>query len=311
MRGLPPLGRDVAPAAGSRELRVDTDGAILAATYSPAGDTAIVALHGASDGTREGVLYQHLHRILPTVGIGAVTFDRRGEGKSTGDASRGRFELQAADALAVLEATGVERAGLWGYSQGAWAALLAGVASQRVAFLVLVASTGVTPAEQMRYATASQLRLAGYDDEVGARALERRMRFEDWVHGRGREREDELGEDLAAALDEPWSGHLFLPAALPGEEARARWIEEMDFDPRPVLARVSIPTLAFYGELDSWTPVEPSVAAWRGARGADVETIVVPGAEHDLTLPSGELSSGYERRLIEWLAGRCGSVAVR
>jgi hypothetical protein len=163
----------------------------------------------------------------------------------------------------------------------------------------------------MMYATASQLRLAGYDEEIVARALDLRTRFEDWVHGRGRGREDELRADLAAALDEPWSDHLFLPAVLPDDEGRAVWIEEMDFDPRPVFARIRVPTLAFYGELDSWTPVEPSVEAWREARGADVETIVVPGVEHDLRLPNGDLSPEYERRLIEWLARRRGSLRAR
>ena len=44
-----------------RELSVRCDGAGLAASYSPAGDTAVVALHGASEGTREFFLYRHLH----------------------------------------------------------------------------------------------------------------------------------------------------------------------------------------------------------------------------------------------------------
>ena len=40
------------------------------------------------------------------------------------------------------------------------------------------------------------------------------------------------------------------------------WIAEMDFDPRPVFAAVRVPVLAFIGERDSVSPVEPSVAAW-------------------------------------------------
>ena len=123
-----------------RDLRVQHDGVTLAASFSPAGSTAIVALHGAGAGTRDdSLLYRHLHEVLPPAGIGVVTFDRRGEGESTGDASRGRFSVQVKDALAVLDAADVERAGLWGVSQGAWIGPLAAVASQRVAFLVLIA----------------------------------------------------------------------------------------------------------------------------------------------------------------------------
>lgn len=287
-----------------RELRVEHDGVTLVGSYSPAGAKAIVALHGAGFGTRDDPLYEHLHLVLPPVGIGVVTFDRRGEGDSTGDASRGRFDIQVADALAVLGAIDVERVGLWGYSQGGWIAPLAATRSDRVAFLVLIASTGVMPSAQMMYATAEQLRLAGYDEEVVAQALALRRRFDDWVHGLGREREDELKADLLAALDEEWFGLLFLPPVLLDDEGCGLWIEEMDFDPCPVFSRVRVPTLAFYGAADSWTPVAASVEAWREARGDEVEIVVIPEAEHELTLPDGTLAPEYERTLVDWLKHR-------
>jgi uncharacterized protein len=286
------------------ELRIERDGVSLAASYSPAGETAFVALHGAGEGTRDYPLYRHLHEVLPPAGIGVVTFDRRGEGESTGDSSRGRFELQVEDALAVLEAIDAERVGLWGVSQGGWVGPLAAAASDEVAFLVLIASTGVTPAEQMMYAVEKQLLLAGYGDDVVARALELRRRFEDWVHTRAPEPDDKLAADLRAGLDEPWWSQVWLPPTLLDEDSVRLWIEEMDFDPTPSFARVRVPTLLFYGEADSWTPVEPSVAAWRAARGSEVEIVVVPGAEHDLRLPDGTLAPQYERTLLDWLRSR-------
>jgi len=288
------------------ELRIQHEGVTLAASYSPAGGTAIVALHGAGEGTRDGFLYQHLHEVLPPAGIAVVTFDRRGDGESTGDASRGRFAVQARDALAVLNAVDAERVGLWGYSQGGWIGPLAASGPDRVAFLVLVASTGVTPSEQMMYASAQQLRLAGYDEEVVARALALRRAFEDWVHGRGRERQVELRAELLSALDEPWFGLLFLPPVLLDDEGCGLWIEEMDFDPRPVFAQVRVPTLLFYGEADSWTPVLASVEAWRQARGDEVEIVVIPEAEHELTLPDGTLALEYAETLVDWILRRSG-----
>jgi hypothetical protein len=261
---------------------------------------AIVVLHGAGEGTRESVLYTHLHELLPPAGVGVVTFDRRGEGKSTGDATRGRFDLQADDALAVLRAVDAERVGLWGISQGGWIGPIAAAQSDEVAFLVLVASTGVTPSEQMMYAVERQLRLAGYGDDIVARARDLRRRFEANVHSPGPD--EELAADLLAALDEPWFGQLWLPPTLLDEESRRLWIEEMDFDPRPSFAQVRVPTLCFYGAADSWTPVEPSVEAWRAARGEEVEIVVIPEAEHDLTLPDGSFAPEYDRKLLEWLA---------
>jgi pimeloyl-ACP methyl ester carboxylesterase len=280
------------------------DGVSLAASYSPAGETAIVALHGAGEGTRDYPLYRHLHEVLPPAGVGVVTFDRRGEGESTGDSSRGRFELQVEDALAVLGATDAERIGLWGISQGGWVAPLTAAASDEVAFLVLIASTGVTPAEQMMYAVEKQLLLAGYGVDVVAQALELRRRFENWVHTRAPEPDEELAADLWAGLDEPWWSQVWLPPTLLDEESVRLWVEEMDFDPGPIFARVHVPTLLFYGEADSWTPVVASVAAWRAARGSEVEVVVVPGAEHDLRLPDGTLAAQYERTLLQWLTSR-------
>jgi uncharacterized protein len=178
---------------------------------------------------------------------------------------------------------------------------MAAASSDDVAFLVLVASTGVTPSEQMMYAVERQLRLARYGDDVVARALDLRRRFEDWVHTRAPEPDEELAADLWAGIDEPWWGQVWLPPTLLNEESCRLWIEEMDFDPRPVFAQVRVPTLLFYGEADWWTPVEPSVEAWQKARGDEVEIVVIPEAEHDLTLPDGTLSPEYTRKLVDWV----------
>jgi pimeloyl-ACP methyl ester carboxylesterase len=288
------------------ELRIQLGEIRLAGSYSPAGDTAIVALHGASEGTRDSPLYGHLHELLPPAGIGVVTFDRRGEGESTGEPTRGRFELQAEDALAVLAAVDVKRVGFWGVSQGGWIGPIAAAASADVAFLVLIASTGVTPSEQMLYAVERQLRLAGYGGDVVGRALELRRRFEDWVHTTAPEPDEQLAADLSAGADEPWWPQAWLPPTLPDDEGRRLWIEEMDFDPRPVFSQVRVPTLLFYGDADSWTPVEPSIAAWRAARADGAEIFVIPDAEHDLRLPDGRLPGEYTWILVDWLRRQAG-----
>lgn len=289
------------------ELRIrSTGGAGLAATYSPAGETAIIALHSASDGTRQSPAYRHLHALLPPAGIGVVTFDRRGEGASTGEPSRGRFRLQVEDALALIDALDVERVGLWGLSQGAWIGPLTAVATNAVGFLVLVASTGVTPSEQMTYAVERRLRLAGYDDAVVARVLDLRRRFEAWVHAPAPDRAAGLTSELESASAAAWWPNAWLPAELPDEQGRRRWIEEMDFDPLPVFAGVGVPTLLFYGAADSWTPVAPSVAAWRAASRGQAEIVVIPDAEHDLTLPDGTLSGTYTQRLVDWVTRQRG-----
>ena len=271
------------------ELRVQG----LAVSYSPAGETSLVTIHSAGDGTRDSSpLYRHLHETLPLIGVGVATFDRRGEGESDGEPTRGRFEAQARDALAVAAALGTERFGLWGFSQRGWVAPLAATLSDDVAFLVTIAATGVTPAEQMLYAIRRALELAGYGSEVVEQAVALRLQLEAWVHDAG------PPPDLAAAVDEPWFPLTYLPPSTFDDEAKQFWIAEMDFDPRPIFAAVRVPALAFYGELDSVSPVEPSVAAWP----SHAEVVVIPNAEHDLTLPGGTLAPLYERTLVEWLS---------
>jgi pimeloyl-ACP methyl ester carboxylesterase len=275
------------------ELRVQG----LAVSYSPAGSTALVAVHGAGPGTRDSSpLYQHLHDALPAIGVGVATFDRRGEGDSPGEPTRGRFEAQARDALAVARALGAERVGLWGFSQGGWVAPLAATLSEDVAFVITIAATGVTPADQMIYSNRRALELAGYGPDAIERVTGLRREIDAWAHGTG------PPPDLAAAADEPWFPLTYLPPLRREEltdDMKQSWIAEMDFDPIPVFASVRVPVLAFIGERDSVSPVEPSAAAWPQENAT---VVVVPDAEHDLTLPDRTLAPLYEQRLVEWLS---------
>lgn len=264
-----------------------------------------MAAHGAAQGTRDWYLYRHLHDVLPSAGIGVLTFDRRGEGESTGAPSRGRFAVQADDALAFADALEVERVGLWGISQGGWVGPVAATRSDRVRFLVLLASAGVTPAEQMRHAVAEQLRRADFAPEVVAKALKLRARAERWLGG---ESDAGLDAELASAASEPWWSLAFLPDSLPPEaEAdapRRELAEEMFFDPEPVFAQVRVPTLLFYGDDDGWIPVQRSIDAWRRARGEKVDVVILSGTGHEPTLSDGAISPEYERRLVAWLRAR-------
>jgi pimeloyl-ACP methyl ester carboxylesterase len=275
------------------ELRVQG----LAVSYSPAGSTALVAVHGAGAGTRDSLpLYGHLHETLPSIGVSVATFDRRGEGQSEGEVTRGRFAAQARDALAVAEALGVERVGLWGFSQGGWVAPLAATLSADVAFVITIAATGVTPAEQMVYSNRRALELAGYGPDAVERATALRREIAAWAHDAG------PSPALAAAAAEPWFPLTYLPLLRPedfDDDLKRAWIEEMDFDPIPVFAAVRVPVLAFLGERDSVSPVDPSAAAWPQENAT---VVVVPNAEHDLSLPNGSLAPLYEQTLVDWLS---------
>jgi len=292
------------------DLSIPVEGAELAAALSrPDSDRppAVIAVHGAERGVRDWYLYEHLHRVLPPAGIAVVTFDRRGDGDSTGEPSRGRFEQQANDALAVIEQTtravdlDPERIGLWGISQGGWVAPLAATMSDRVAFLVLLASCGVTPGEQMRWTAGFQTRRE-FGDEAGAEAEQLWEHALGWMRGADRA---QLDAAVAEARTKPWWRTAFFPAEVPPDEARDEVRTELDFDPVPVFARVRVPTLLVYGDQDEWIPVDDSLAAWREARGEEIDIVVVLGTGHE-PAHGEEVSREYEESLVTWLRATTG-----
>jgi alpha-beta hydrolase superfamily lysophospholipase len=287
------------------EVGIDADGATLAATVSLPNDVpapAVVALHGAAEGTRDGQLYTHLHRALPGAGFAVATFDRRGDGASTGEPSRGHFARQAADALAVVEYVGAldgvdpDRIGLWGHSQGAWVAPLAAGGNDAVQFLVLVASCGVRPGEQMRFAATTQVR-AAVDERAAKAAANLWTLVLQWLDGAPRE---PVESAIESARRLSWWPLVHLDGELPADDQREALRQELLFEPAPVFAATDVPTLLVYGPEDDWIPVRSSIDTWRRARRSGIELALVPGAKHTPVV-DGKIAPLYNHALLAWL----------
>jgi pimeloyl-ACP methyl ester carboxylesterase len=296
------MTRGDSPPTTSNEAIVGA-GVDLAATLTlPSGKAphaAIVPLHPASERSRDQLLFRHLVEVLPPRGIAVLRYDRRGDDVP--------FEDQVADANSAVDLLRARsdidpsRIGLWGFSQGAWIAPLVAAGSDRIAFLVLLASTGVSPAEQMRYGAVKHAREAGYGGDVARRILELREMLERFQ--RGRVSRDEAQRAIDAAAKEAWFEHAYVRRELP--DARGFW-PDMDFDPAAVFARVRVPTLLFYGEDDEWQPIDASIAAWRRAGLDDLTIVRLAGTGHAPTTEGNSISSDYERALLAWLEGRSG-----
>lgn len=293
------------------ELSVEVPGTRLPATLSlPTGPVrgGLVVLHAAEAGHRSHFCYEHLARLLPGAGVAVLRFDRR----PRVDGHDVPLADQAADAIAAVDVlrrhVGDVPVGLWGLSQGAWAApLAAGLRPDLVAFLVLVSGSGVSPAAQMRYGTAEQLRRNGYADLADLAELGRvRAATEAYLRGDLDRATAQAAVDAVAAR--PWFPLVYLPRALPDQPGTWR---DMDFDPVPVFARVSCPVLLFYGTTDAWVPIDDSVAAWRRATAgaADPPTVCrLDGCDHYPTLGEGtsldSISPQYTAALLSWLDAR-------
>ena len=301
-------------------LTLEADGAVLAGTLTlPAREEPVplvVGVHGAEGGTRDFHLFRHLEATLPRAGLATLLFDRRGEGESTGDGKRVSYELLAADVQAWLRSCATDdridsgRIGLWGISQGGWIAPLAAAGLPDTAFLVAVSPAGVTPGEQMAFATRALMRQAGYGNESVEQMLALRRAMDELSAGRLAVAEAQ--SLLDAAANEPWFQLAFVPpdASL----IDGTWAEEMEFDIRPALRRLELPVLLFFGEHDRWIPVAESADVWRAELGTDADLAVVslPGTGHAATfaaepgdwLEHGPVSTDYEHALLAWLRDR-------
>jgi pimeloyl-ACP methyl ester carboxylesterase len=256
----------------------------------------VVPLHPAEDPSRHHFLLRHLAEVLPAHGVAVLRYDRR-PGKGGRDVP---LAVQAEDARAAMaelrRLTGRAElpVGLWGFSQGAWAAMMA---AAEASFLVTVSAAAVSPAEQMRYGTRRQLIEAGYGDDELGRLDELRAAFEDYLRGvRSREEVQPL---VASAAELPWFELAWVPRELP---ERDHW-PDMDFDPVDALARVRCPALAFFGEDDEWVPVSDTVERWRSCARGELTVVRLPGTTHEPVV-SGTISPLYEETLVDWLRRR-------
>lgn len=286
------------------ELEIPCVGAVLRASLRiPDGEVraALVALHPAADGSRHQPHFEHLAALLAPIGVAVLRYDRRHV--SSGSVA---FDVQLDDLRHVLDELKAHVDAprvLWGFSQGAWIAVTAATHLE-VAALVLVGFAAVSPAVQMRFGTAEQLRRAGFGDQSRTALEGLRDAWEQFQ--RHQLSSGELQSRIDAVAQEPWFDLAYVPAVAP---ARPGWTD-MDFDPAPDMARLRTPVLAFYGHNEEWVPVDACVRRWDELLGPTglVELHVLPGVGHELVEVDADgcdvISPRYDSTLVEFLSRR-------
>src|SRR4051812_43260330 len=170
-----------------------------------------------------------------------ISFDKRGMGLSD---RGGAYTLEAVtdDALAVLDAVGVERAALFGISEGGAAAtMLAAVHPRRVSAMV-------------QYGTYARVSQApdypeGIPFEITARLWDRML--ETWGEPGSA---DAWAPSMAGDPElRDWWARLLRSGASPGT-ARTVALMYKELDVRPLLAAVQAPTLVMYRAGDRIIP---------------------------------------------------------
>jgi class 3 adenylate cyclase len=195
-----------------------------------------------------------------------IMFDKRGQGLSDRPPGPPTIEQSAADALAVLDAAGSEKAAVYGISEGGlMSVLLAATNPDRVTALAL-------------YATwARMVQGPGYPEGLPLEVFEsfiQRVKtgwggpvaLKLWAPGM-------VGDEAA----ERWWAKLLRQGTSPsGAEALIRLYTEIDV--RPVLPTITVPTLVVHRDRDRMVPIAAARALAAGIPGAKL--VELPGQDH-------------------------------
>jgi pimeloyl-ACP methyl ester carboxylesterase len=315
-----------------RNGRVTLAGSLL--TPSTGGPhPAAVLVHGSGPQDRNGdlgLLRFHAEHFARH-GIASLIYDKRGVGASTGEDWNAWFEDLARDALAGIrllsERADVarEHVGLWGISQAGWILPMAASMSQDVAFLILVSPPAVTIAQQNEQNAERTLRAQGLDEHEIATAVAHVRLFNQVLRtGQGWE---ELRRSADTGEREAWSAFAWRIESPPSPEQARALARELDRDPASVLAKVTCPVLALWGEID--TVVSPLTdkplmeQALRAAGHTSYVAHVFRNVHHEIvsadvwarraaahaTVQAEDFAPGYLAMMVGWIGGVTGADA--
>lgn len=251
-------------------------------------------------------------------GIGALVYDKRGWGESTGE-QLVSFETTAVDLVSVVDLLGgrfdidPRHLGVWALSQGAWIAPLAGKMSGKLRFFVLVGAPGTSPARQEIQRAGALLEAMGFlSSEVEAIRSFQRISFHYGATGEGWSAYEQA---RARAEDKGWLRYVWSPKE-PGPDNFLWGRLNGYFNPLPSLLELDEPVLALWGEFD--VNVLPEVhraifeVALDAAGNDDYELEIVPGAEHVLQVATSRapddteerFAPGVWQRMAVWIHGQ-------
>lgn len=278
---------------------------------------ALVFLHGSGAVTRDGsrFLADHFARR----GVATLIFDKRGSGSSTGNWRDADFSDLAQDALACVQLLksrkdiNSKKIGLIGASQAGWVAPLATSISRDVAFLMMISAPTVTVAREGWWDAEFRLRERGFTPSEIEQALSL-LRMNDDVTRTGRGLA-ELQTALERAKNERWFAPLDFRTPSAIDSPGRRWYRRViDFNPVPVLEKLSVPSLWIYGEKDDSVPAAESAAILEKLkmRGKDMTIKTFPKANHALfVIPEKNepfrwigFAPDYIETMSDWLSRR-------
>lgn len=232
---------------------------------------AVLLIAGSGPNDRNETIFGHkpflvLADHLTKQGLVVLRVDKRGVGQSTGNYDISTSEDFAADALTGVEylktrkEVDAKQIGLIGHSEGGLIAPMVAVQSNDVAFIVLMAGTGVT-GEEIIYAQQALIsRAMGATEEQISHQLDLQKKVLSVIKNEPNldEAEKLLRAIIAKQLTNlPKEEQQIAADAMEAQIKRcnSKWFRYyLTYDPTTSLKKIKIPVLAINGELDSQVP---------------------------------------------------------
>jgi pimeloyl-ACP methyl ester carboxylesterase len=256
----------------------------------------VVLVHGSEQSS--ALDFYSLQRLLPSAGIGAFVYDKRGCGASTGTFTHD-YRVLAADAAEAVRAARklagarATRVGFQGSSQGGWVAPLAATMT-RVDFIVVSYGLAVSPLDEDDEAVMLDMTRHGFGDTEIPKALEVARAAQAIVLTGFQSGYEELDAVRARYAQEPWlkfvRGNvtqvlLSQPREVLREQGPVLFAGILPhYDPMPVLRRLDTPQLWVLAADDIDAPVAQTVRRLRGLAkdGRPITTVIYPRTEHGM-----------------------------
>ncbi len=285
------------------------DGVTIAGTLTtpriPGRHPVVILISGSGPQDRDESLMEHkpflvLADYLTRRGIAVLRYDDRGFGQSTGEFGPATTEDFARDASAAVEflkshdRIDPKQIGLAGHSEGGLVAPMVVGLRDDVAFVVLLAATGVDGARISKSQAEAMLRAAGTAETDLEIVLSVNRLVVDTVSKAGPD--EDFSETIRKGLEkiieklpeaDREEGGRNLRAGIENELKRLKgnWMRFfLKYDPAPALANIQCPVLAIIGSRDTQVLPELNMPAIRKALteggNQDFETVVVDGLNH-------------------------------
>ncbi len=286
-----------------------TAGVRLAGTLTvPSGKgpfPAVILITGSGAQDRDESILGHklffvLADYLARRGVAVLRVDDRGVGGSTGSTKTSTSDDFAGDALSGLAflkgrtEIDVKKIGLCGHSEGGLIAPIAAARSKDVAFIVLMAGTGLPGSEILETQGQLILKAGGASESEMKKERDHQKRLIDII---AMEKDEKAAEaklrgawkEIVAAMPESErkaldaTGGSLHEAAIEGfNNAWFRYF--LTYDPRSTLRTVHCPVLAINGEKDLQVSAKENLAEIAKALAAggnrEVKTVELPGLNH-------------------------------